>query len=329
MLVITARNVNDAFHEAMWKLPVYGIEETSRNGKVLTVPTPVTTHYLKPTERMLFHAKRDANPFFHVMEAMWMLAGRNDVATVARYAKNMKNYSDDSLNLSGAYGYRWRHYFGIDQIMWVIQHLRSHPDSRRAVITMWDAPNDCELVDSNSLDVPCNTTIYFRKVNNKLDMTVCCRSNDVVWGCYGANAVHMSYLQEFVAQGIGLEVGSYFQVSNNWHIYEPHFHLLKAQKDEDSDLYLSSICSTHIPLLSDSHPALFLMEVEGLLGWNGLDTAPPKLTSTYLRKVVVPLMNAWQFHKENNAKRAWTSAIAIRDEAVSIACTRWLDRRAK
>ena len=75
MILITARNVNDAYYEAMWKIPVYGRPNESRAGKLLSASTPVITTYLKPLERMLFNRARDANPFFHVMESMWMLAG--------------------------------------------------------------------------------------------------------------------------------------------------------------------------------------------------------------------------------------------------------------
>lgn len=50
-------------------------------------------------------------------------------------------------------------------------------------------------------------------------MTVFCRSNDIIWGCYGANAVHFSMLQEYLATYIGCPVGIYQQVSVNWHAY--------------------------------------------------------------------------------------------------------------
>jgi len=53
----------------------------------------------------------------------------------------------------------------------------------------------------------------------ELDMTVLCRSNDVVWGCYGANAVHMSMVHEVLAQLSGMRTGRYTQFSNNWHAY--------------------------------------------------------------------------------------------------------------
>ena len=48
-------------------------------------------------------------------------------------------------------------------------------------------------------EIPCNTAIYFKVREGKLNMTVSNRSNDVIWGTFGANVVHMSILQEYVA----------------------------------------------------------------------------------------------------------------------------------
>jgi hypothetical protein len=90
---------------------------------------------------------------------------------------------------------------------------------------MWDATYDLDSAAHTSSrqpakDVPCNTQLYPRIVDGKLDITVTCRSNDVVWGCYGANAVHFSFLQEYMAARIGVQVGTYYQISNNWHLYD-------------------------------------------------------------------------------------------------------------
>ena len=56
-------------------------------------------YILTPCERVLLYPERNANPFFHLYESLWMLAGRNDVAGPARYAKNMNNYSDNGVTL--------------------------------------------------------------------------------------------------------------------------------------------------------------------------------------------------------------------------------------
>ena len=68
-------------------------------------------------------------------------------------------------------------------------------------------------------DAPCNTHIYFDLIGGALNMTVCCRSNDMLWGAYGANAVHFSILQELIAHALNVEMGVYRQFSNNFHLY--------------------------------------------------------------------------------------------------------------
>jgi hypothetical protein len=59
-----------------------------------------------------------------------------------------------------------------------------------------------------------------------LDITVCCRSNDIVWGAYGANACQFSVLQEYLAARLDVGVGTYVQFSNNYHCYEDQWNKL-------------------------------------------------------------------------------------------------------
>jgi thymidylate synthase len=218
MHVIDVRNVAEALPIGVEYLRTYGQEEESRAGKVLVAPTPVTTVYRKPNERVLLSAVRDANPFFHLAEAMWMLAGRNDSAYLDQFVKDFgKRFAEPNGIVHGAYGWRWRQQFSMDQLKTVIRMLRHEPGTRQAVITMWD-PND-DLDRPELKDRPCNTHIYLRINAGKLDMTVCCRSNDILWGAYGANAVHFSILQEYLAAQIGVQPGTYYQVSNNFHVY--------------------------------------------------------------------------------------------------------------
>lgn len=217
MYVIKARNVHQALPEVMYLLATTGHYRESRNGRVCKVPGPVTIEYQKPTERVVFWPQRDANPFFHILEALWMLAGRNDVDFVASIVKRMASFSDDGQVLNGAYGYRWRKHFGYDQLVPIAHALANDKDDRRQVLSIWDGTEDLE---SGSKDVPCNTQVYFSCTDTgALDMTVTNRSNDAVWGCLGANAVHFSVLQEYLAAMIGCPVGKYWQVTNNLHLY--------------------------------------------------------------------------------------------------------------
>lgn len=220
MLVIKSRNVNGAWATAVQHLGHVGAGEKSRVGNVLVYPEPVATVYARPWERVLFCERRDANPFFHLFESMWMVAGESDARWLDRYVGDFsERFAEHNGHVHGAYGRRWRYHFMIDQISVIARLLRSEPTTRRAVLTMWDPSADLGV---EARDMPCNTHAYFRyqPADHTLDMTVCCRSNDIVWGCYGANAVHLSVLHEFVASAADMHQGTYTQVSNNFHAYE-------------------------------------------------------------------------------------------------------------
>jgi thymidylate synthase len=234
MKILSVRNPHDALARAIPLLRDFGWKRDSRNGPVLQAPWPVTTVYSHPCERVIFWPERDANPFFHLYESLWMLAGRNDVAGVARYAKNMANYSDDGNTFHAAYGYRWRKHFGvdrvedsgigeytewisIDQLSVIAEALTRNPDDRRNVLQMWSPVSD---LAHPGKDLPCNLTATFqRDPSGALHLVVFCRSNDIIWGAYGANAVHFSMLLEYMALWIGCPVGTMTQVSVNWHAY--------------------------------------------------------------------------------------------------------------
>ena len=99
---ISARNVSMALSYGLDMLFSVGVEEPSRNGPVLACPEPCIITYHKPAERVVFSPIRDANPFFHLMESLWMLAGRNDLAWPVQFNKRFKEYSDDGKSLAGA-----------------------------------------------------------------------------------------------------------------------------------------------------------------------------------------------------------------------------------
>jgi len=246
MRVIEVEDVNEAYWRGMNILRTDGIDEDSRNGPVRVMPEPVTTVYRKPRQRVLFDMKRAANPFFHLFESLWMLAGRDDVGALNRYITDFgTRFAESDGTVHGAYGHRWRKAFGFDQLDAIVARLRANPRDRQCVLQMWDARMEdgsdagTDYFGENDLlgvwkDRPCNTQVYFRVRENApeekwaaggavpepvLDMMVTCRSNDIVYGAYGANAVHFSILQEYMAGRIGVRVGNMEQVSFNYHAY--------------------------------------------------------------------------------------------------------------
>lgn len=216
-IVVTAESAAEAYAEMIPKIRVYGKREESRNGPVLAFQEPLVLTIKNPRARIVLDATRRANPVFHLMESVWMLAGRKDVEFPSRFVKQIAKYSDDG-ELKGAYGWRWRRNFLEDQLLSVIRILKDDPTSRQAVLTMWDPDWDLG-VEVKSKDRPCNTHIYLRIKNGALEMTVCNRSNDIIWGMLGANIVHMTVLHEFLAWALDVPLGSYTVFTNNAHFY--------------------------------------------------------------------------------------------------------------
>jgi thymidylate synthase len=331
MIVIRARNVHAALHVAL-NHPDFTVMRESRNGKVIMFPEPVTTVYQAPLERVVFWKERDANPFFHFYESLWMLGGRNDVASLTRYVPRMKDFSDDGEKFAGAYGYRWRNHFQSgDQLVEIISNLKKNPNDRRQVLQMWDT--DFDLRDQEGAkDLPCNTQAMF-SVNHAgaLDMLVTNRSNDIILGAYGANAVHFSYLQEYVAWFAGYPVGTYRQVSNNFHAYmnkdlEKLQPLLGAKPTQPYD----STVIRHVPLTNTADRA----EWDAQLG-SFLDNhrAEPGM-DLFFRKVADPIIRAHALYKADKDLRRFNSIHAVlhtcKDTAWRAACQQWmLEREAR
>lgn len=233
MQVLTVRNVHEALPKAMKILQQVGVRQGSRNGEVIRAPGPVTTEYVLPAERVIFWPQRDANPFFHLFEALWMLIGANKVEPLTRYAKNMANYADDD-QMHGAYGHRWRFAFGVDQLDVIVRRLQQNPLDRQCVLQMWDTGFD---LDADKRDLPCNVIATFQfDTNHRLELNVFNRSNDIIWGCYGANAVHFAFLHEYIAYRINAIMGQYRQISVNWHAYTEVYWPL-AKKLPSADAY--------------------------------------------------------------------------------------------
>jgi len=352
MHIINVRNVNDALRVGVAYMKNEGTLDKSRNGDVLVAPGPVVTIYKQPCQRVLFNPVRDANPYFHLMESLWMLAGRNDVEFVKYYASRMDEFSDDGKTLNGAYGFRWRQAFDFDQLPIIIDELKTNPKSRRCVLQMWDAAPAYDDIHSESSDliqaisggkdVPCNTHAYFDTVGGKLNMTVCCRSNDVIWGAYGANAVHFSFLLEYVARSTSLPIGEYRQFSNNYHIYvdrpdvvkllqadEAYYKAFQTQPDIYRDEYEHSV--TSYPIMENGEQGRFDADLAMFFRlWRASPNnhiQAPHFQEPFFKQIVIPLHEAYQRYKRGDLYGAERAAALIEATDWKLACTQWLERR--
>lgn len=325
-----------AFHEK--KLPLE--RKKSRAGEVLSCVEPVLIKYALPRERVLFNSARDANPFFHLFEALWMLAGQNDVATLKFYNSKIGEIaSDDGLIFNGAYGYRWRNanqqvYQGdggwvvFDQLSFLISHLRNNMNSRRAVLQMWNVEDDLLNVDKVK-DVCCNTAVYFQVKNEELHMTVTNRSNDLIWGLLGANYVHFTMLQEYMANCLGVALGDYNHFTNDLHVYEDNWEperwlapYYRTKEELEVTAYSQLVAPKGCRLVQDKE--VFDQEVKEFV------TSPAQeFREPFLEHVAKPMCLAFAAHKQRNYARAigWCSLVASDDWG--LAATTWINKRLK
>lgn len=319
MQFIYARNVNDAWLQAIDKINSLGVPEPSRAGNVLVCPTPVMTMYSRPMERVLFDPTRDANPIFHLHEAIWMLAGRNDATWLDQFVSDFSvRFAEPGGRQHGAYGHRWRYHFGMDQLDEAIRLLRANPKDRQAVVQMWDPNVDLGVIGLK--DRPCNTQIYLRIVDKALNMGVMCRSNDIVWGCYGANAVHFAFLQEYLAAMIGVGMGTLSQYSWNWHMYENTRHLADSISAESWGYYPGTQ-----PLVTD--PETIDMEIRDYVAHTNPKSAVEYAKNTFLRDTAYRMYRANELRKEHK----WDDALAVAADISAPdwqqATVAWLQRR--
>lgn len=321
MKVINARNVNEAYVIGLGYLRAVGEHQDSRVGRVLVAPEPVTTVYRVPAERVLFNVQRDANPFFHLFEGLWMLAGRNDVEWIERYNSTFKQFSDDGVIFNAAYGYRWRKYFGeVDQLEDLISMLLYDPDTRRAVLSMWDPWAD---FDQDGKDFPCNLNIAFRVSHGRLHMTVFNRSNDMIWGAYGANAVHMSMLHEYMAAMTHNMMGNYYQVSNNMHAYVDILNKVGTPDPHPCCPYDRG--AVRFKKLVDD-PQTFDEDLHEFVD-NEHENPLRRYSNSFFTEVAAPMKYAWDNHKAKNYPKALEHISKIQATDWQLACRQWITRR--
>lgn len=346
---IHAENVNDAWRQGVDLMLRDGKCSASRAGPVLATPYPVQTIYRYPCQRVLFDPVRDANPFFHLMEALWMLSGSNDGKFLDRYVNDFSarfaepNSHGNYAEIHGAYGYRWRKHFGFDQLEEIIKRLSTNSNDRQAVLSMWDATRKIgntlggqysvgakDLTDEWK-DRPCNTQAYFRIVDGQLDMCVTCRSNDIMWGAYGANAVHFSFLQEYVAGMVGVPVGFMYQYSWNWHAYEATFKpYVEASEDNNFDRRSwERIYSADVPVLNPimTNPKAWDTDLRTFMTMSQTTTTVYAYANPWFRTVAVPLVLAHDAVRRKQYDVAIAQLNHCTAEDWRVACFEWINRR--
>lgn len=164
-----------------------------------------------PLERIINTSFRNFNHDYSEYEWQWYLSADKSAIEIAKKAKIWNRCMDENGEVNSNYGYQWNRG---DQLNYVINELNLNPESRRASISIYDAKDRSNFEN----DTPCTYAINFCILENKLNMSVMMRSNDLWYG-FCNDQYCFSKLQELIAQKLNLKIGSYFHFVNNLHLY--------------------------------------------------------------------------------------------------------------
>ena len=109
------------------------------------------------------------------------------------------------------YGYQWERN---NQLEKVIDLLKREKYTRQATISIYDGKE----IDDYKYDTPCTYAVQFTIVDNRLNMCVTMRSNDLWYG-FCNDQYQFSELQRLVAKRINMDIGTYYHFAHNLHIY--------------------------------------------------------------------------------------------------------------
>jgi thymidylate synthase len=164
-----------------------------------------------------------------IIELLWFLKGDTNIA----YLKDNKvsiwdEWADENGDLGPVYGKQWRSWAApdgrvIDQIQWVLNEIRTNPNSRRMVVSAWN-PAD---VPDMALP-PCHCLFQFNVMNGRLNCQLYQRSADVFLGV-PFNIASYALLTMMMARATGLEAGEFVHTFGDAHLYANHFEQAQLQ----------------------------------------------------------------------------------------------------
>lgn len=178
---------------------------------MMTIEQPNTQLMLTDLRNNVLLSKiRNLNYRFMVAEWLWILFGRDDVASITRYNSNMRQFSDDGYKFEGAYGPRIGR-----QAPYLMRVFNSDRNTRQAVITIWSPSPD------PSKDIPCTISMQFLWRDDKLNCIVTMRSSDAWFGLLYDIFV-FSQMTNYYAMCLGMRTGWLAMNLGSCHLYLDH-----------------------------------------------------------------------------------------------------------
>ena len=210
------KTANEAFHYLMPYIVEHGVDFDNTRALFnvgFLIEDPHWCHSV--TNRN--NVKRDFNLKYAKAEWDWYLSGDDNINKLGElYGKIpeiWKRMANDYNLVNSNYGYQWKRE---DQLDNIIAMLKTNPKTRQAAISIYDAK---EINYGNyTHDTPCTYAVQFTILDNKLNMCVTMRSNDIWYG-FCNDQYCFSQLQIMVADKLNIPVGTYYHFAHNLHLY--------------------------------------------------------------------------------------------------------------
>ena len=168
-----------------------------------------------PKDRKIINRERKWNEAYAEAEWQWYKSGDPHIEALGdiygKVPEIWKRMANNHGRVNSNYGYQWERNSQLDN---VIEMLRDDKDTRQACVSIYDGK---EISDYN-FDTPCTYAIQFTIVNNRLDMCVTMRSNDLWYG-FCNDQYQFSKLQETVSERLEIDTGVYYHFAHNMHLY--------------------------------------------------------------------------------------------------------------
>ena len=148
-------------------------------------------------------------------EWQWYLSGDPSIDKLGEINGSIppiwEKMADSDRQVRSNYGWQWEREHQLDK---VIQMLKVYPDTRQAVLSIYDGKE----ISTYRKDTPCTYAVQFTILDNKLHMAVLMRSNDL-WFGFCNDQYCFASLQELVAERLSIELGTYYHFAHNLHLY--------------------------------------------------------------------------------------------------------------
>jgi thymidylate synthase len=214
-MYITKTTLDDFLRQVFEKVLKQGVVVKASRGETLELGS-VLLRLSNPRAR-LSHTEKKGKVFSGLGELLWYLAGSNDLKFIAYYLQQYEEDSEDGKTLYGAYGPRMFNLRGHDQIQNIVKLLTEKPESRRAVIQLFDAQD----LSAPRKEIPCTCSLQFMIRAGRLNMVTVMRSNDAYLGL-SHDVFAFTMIQEILARNLQVELGAYTHFVGSLHIYTRH-----------------------------------------------------------------------------------------------------------